>query len=342
VSWPHLIAFASHELLAPALWVALRDKDLVSELPNASAEYLRRTHAVNRVRNDRIMTELKEIIQQLNDAGIEPVLLKGAIDLVASRYSDSAARVLRDLDIFVLKPQHERALAILKSIGYEATADWLQTYFSELNRPGTISPVDLHWYVSAQRDILPPGEATHASMAMTAGNLRFRILSPGHQIVHNILHSEIQDGGSAVGFIWMRQLVDLVAICSHYEELLDWSLIRDRFSHHGLERVLHARLYMAHRLLGLRMPPEVRPTLAARMHYERCVAQLRWRWPLAIGRLLATIGSQFDARVIDLIYDSGNNRLRIGRDRVRHAVRLVGHHGWNLGPVLRKRRMKFQ
>jgi len=342
VSCSQLIAFASHELLAPALWVALRDKELVSELPRASAEFLRRAHAVNRVRNDRMTSELEEVIRHLNQDGIEPVLLKGAIDLVASRYPDPAARMLRDLDIFVLRPQHDRVRAILGSIGYTATADWLQTYFSELNRPGAIAPIDLHWYVSAQRDILPPEEATNASLTTTTGNLRFRILSPDHQIVHNVLHSEIQDGGSAVGFIWIRQLVDLVAICSHYQELLDWSMIRDRFSRHGLEGVLVARLYMAHRLLGLQMPPGIRPTTAARMHYQRCLAQLRWRWPLRIGRLWATIGGQFDARVIDLIYDSGSNRLRLGRDRVRHAIRLVGRHRWNLGDVVRKRRMKFQ
>lgn len=344
VSWPELISFANHELLAPALWVALRDKELVSELSDGTAEYLRRVHAVNRVRNDRIRTELKEVIRALNEDGIEPVLLKGAIDLVASRYSDPAARILRDLDIFVPQPQHTRVLAILSSIGYQATADWLQTYFTELSRPGSIAPIDLHWYVSAQRNVLPPEEALQNSTTMTAGDLRFSILSPGHQIVHNILHSEMQDRGSAVGFVWLRQLLDLVAICGlyRYEEGLDWSRIRDRFSRHGLEAAFVARLYMAHRLLDLPMPPGIRPTLAARLHYQRCLGQLRWSWPLALGRLWATIGSQFDGRVMDLIYNSGDNPLRLGRDRVRHAIRLVGHHGWNLRHVIRKRRMKFQ
>jgi hypothetical protein len=278
----------------------------------------------------------------LNEAGIEPVLLKGAIDLVASRYSDPGARILRDLDIFVLRPHHARVLAILSSIGYQVTADWLQTYFSELSRPGSVAPLDLHWYVSAQRDILPPEEAYHSSILMTAGDLRFRILSPEHQIVHNVFHSELQDRGSAVGFVWLRQLLDLVAICRHYEEGLDWSRIRDRFSRHGLEGVLVARSYMAHRLLDLPMPSGIRSTPAARLHYERCLGQLRWRWPLALGRLRATIGSQFDARLMDLIYSSGTNRLRLGRDRVRHAIRLVSHHGWNLRHVIKKRRMKFQ
>lgn len=342
VSWPELIAFANHELLAPALWVALRDKELVSELSDGTAEYLRRVHAVNRVRNDRIRTELKEVIRALNEDGIEPVLLKGAIDLVASRYSDPAARILRDLDIFVLQPQHTRVLAILSSIGYQATADWLQTYFTELSRPGSSAPIDLHWYVSAQRDILPPEEALHGSLAMTAGDLRFRILSPEHQIVHNVLHSELQDGGSAAGFVWLRQLLDLVAICRHYGERLDWSRIRDRFARHGLESVLLARLYLANRLLDLPMPPGIRPTLAARLHYQRCLGQLRWRWPMVLGRSWATIGSQFDARLIDLIYGSSTNRLRLSRDRVLHAIRLVKHHGWNLRNVIKKRRMKFQ
>jgi hypothetical protein len=342
VPWPDLLALASHELLAPCLWITLRDKELVNELPKSSAEYLRRAHAVNRVRNDRIKSELEEVIRRLNAADIEPVLLKGAIDLFSSRYSDPAARVLRDVDLLVPRAQHDRARATLGAIGYNATADWLETYFCELTRPGAIAPVDLHWYVSAQRDLLPPEDAIHDSKRTKSGDLRFRILSPDHQIVHNVLHSELQDGGNAVGFIWIRQLVDLVAICAQYEDQLDWSLIHARFSQHGLERVLVARLYMAHKLLGLKMPPGITPTLAARTHYQRSLGQLRWDWPLAIGRLWATGSSQFDARVIDLIYDSGTNKLRLARDRVRHAVRLIAHHGWNLTDVVRKRRMKFQ
>lgn len=342
VPWRELLVLASHELLAPCLWVALRDKELVNDLPRSSAEYLRRAHAVNRVRNERIKSQLEEVIRHLNEADIEPVLLKGAINLFASRYSDPAARVLRDLDILVPRAKHERVRAILGAIGYNASADWLETYFCELTRPGAIAPIDLHWYVSAQRDLLPPQEAIHGSTPATSGDLRFRILSPDHQIVHNVLHSELQDGGNAVGFIWIRQLVDLFAICTHYEDQIDWSKIRDRFSQHGLERVLIARLYMAHKLLGLTMPPGIHPTLAARAHYQRSLGQLRWDWPLAVGRLWATVGSQFDARVIDLIYESGNNQLRLGRDRVRHAIRLIGRHRWNLTDVIRKRRMKFQ
>lgn len=340
--WAELVAFANHELLTPALWVALCDKELASELPDGTARYLRRTHAVNRVRNERLWTELKAIIAALNEKGIEPVLLKGAIDLAGTRYSDSATRIMRDLDILVMQPSCATVFAILNSIGYHANNDWLQTYFSEFSRPGSIAAVDLHWYVSAQRDILPPEEAHHSSVATTSGNLRFRILSPEHQIVHNVLHSELQDGGSMVGFVWLRQLLELVAICRHYEEGLDWDEIRRRFSRRGLDSVLVARLYMAHRLLGLAMPPGIRPTLAARMHYQRCLAQLRWRSPMTLVRICATIGSQFDARLMDLIYDSGTNRMRIGRDRVRHALRLVGHHGLNLGQVIRKRRTKFE
>ncbi|MDN5939810.1 MAG: nucleotidyltransferase family protein, partial [Salinisphaera sp.] len=92
--WPQLIAFASRELLAPALWVALCDQGLQGDPPAASADYLRRAHAVNAVRNTRIACELEGIIRTLNAVDIEPVLLKGAVDLVAPRYPDPAARIL--------------------------------------------------------------------------------------------------------------------------------------------------------------------------------------------------------------------------------------------------------
>ena len=314
-------------------------------MPDEPAARLRRAHAVNRVRNDRIRNELEAVIRCLNRADIEPVLLKGAVDLFIRRYSDPAARILRDLDLLVLKIHHHRAVEALACLGYRVVprdADWFVTYSTDLTRAGSMVPVDLQWFVSAQRDVLAPEDAWRSAVVHRTGDLGFRILAPEHQIVHNLLHSELQDRGDDVGFVWLRQLLDFVALCRLHGETIDWSWIRSRFAGRGLERLPVARLYMAERLLGMPMPPAVRPTLTARLHYRRCLAQLRWRWPMALGRLWATLTSPLDARLLDVVYGSGGGRLGLARVRVRHGLRLLGHYRGNLRGIVRKRRAKFE
>ena len=107
--WPQLVDFANKELLAPTLWAALARKGVTGEVPTDSAGRLHRAHALNCIRNERIRSELAEVLRCLNAVGIVPVLLKGAVDLHISRYSDPAARVLRDRAL--LRPEFDQPRA---------------------------------------------------------------------------------------------------------------------------------------------------------------------------------------------------------------------------------------
>lgn len=340
--WPQIVDFANRELLAPALWAALTQKTATAEVPAESAGRLHRAHALNGIRNERFRGELDGILRCLNAVGIVPGLLKGAVDLHISRYSDPAARVLRDLDLLVRKTDHQRAVAALAALGYrvkEREAGWL-THSNDLIRKGAMMPVDLHWFIGGQRDILSPEEAWADSVIHRVGDVQFRALSAEHQIVHNLLHSELEDQGS-FGFVWPRQLLDLAALCRLHQGSIDWVKVHDCFARRGLERVPVARLYLANQLLGLPLPPGVRPTLAARLHYVRCLTQLRWRWAMVLAQFAATILSPLDPRLLDVIYGVGGGRGELARVRIRHGLRLLSHYGSNLPQVFRNRRRKF-
>jgi Uncharacterised nucleotidyltransferase len=95
------VDLANQELLAPTPWSRLRAEGLGEALPPEAAAYLCRSHAVNTVRNKRIKAQLADAVRALNARGVEPVLLKGAVDLFVSRYGDPGARILRDDNIFV-------------------------------------------------------------------------------------------------------------------------------------------------------------------------------------------------------------------------------------------------
>ena len=341
--WSQVVDFANRELLAPALWVALSGKGLSGDLPPEAADRLRRAHLLNRVRHERTRDELLSILRALNAVGIVPVLLKGAVALFVGRYADPAARVLRDLDLLVPKPGHDRALATLHDMGYrlkDREAAWV-TYSSDLVRAGAMAPVDLQWFISGQRDVLSPEDAWRDSLVYREHGVEFRTLSVEHQLVHNLLHSEVQDRGGDVGFVWLRQLLDFVALCRLHEGTIDWSSINHCFARRGLGCMPVKRLYMAQQLLGLPLPQGLRPTLAARFHYARCLTQLRWRWSMGLAGLAAAGLSSLDSRLLDLIYDVGQGRRALAGVRVRHGLRLLEHYGTSLPEIIRNRRKKF-
>ncbi len=341
--WKEILALADRELLTPSLWVRLRDREWAEDLPREVGLQLRRRHAVNLIRNDRMRGELERVIGRLNEAAIEPVVLKGGVDLLLGRYPDPGARVTRDFDILVARADVERAAAALAGLGYSPVPREAAfvTYYVELAAPGRVAPIDLQWYVSSQRDVLSPDEALAASLPATARAMRFRTLSPNHQIIHNVLHSELQDRGSDIGLVWLRQLFDLAVLGQGYDGALDWRQVQDHFARRGLGAVLRNRLYLANRLLGLAPPAGFEPSIGARLHYRRCLAQLRWGWAREISRTWATLTSPFDARLLDVIYACGTSPWRIGLVRVWHFGRLLATHARNPRETIQRRKLKF-
>jgi hypothetical protein len=342
--WREISTLANQELLAPTLWARLRAKDLAEALPFEVAAYLRRAHAVNTVRNERIKAQLVDAIQALNALHIEPVLLKGSVDLFISRYDDPGARILRDVDLFIRLQEIERARAALVAAGYRELpreSGKFVTYGVEFTRSGAVVPCDVQWYISGQRGVLPPEEAFRHSVRHQQNGLCFRTLCANHQIVHNLLHSELQDRGADLGFVWLRQLLDLAALCRQLGDQIAWKEVQDHFVRLRMPRLLSKRLYMAHQLLGMPMPAGIKPTLAARLHYHRCIGQLRWDWLTKAMRFWATMTSPIDPRLLDLLYDSGPSGRWDPILQVRHAARLLHRHRNNLRGVIRKRHMKF-
>lgn len=342
--WPDFLSILHHELLAPTLWVRLREKGLADALPPEVAATLRRGHAVNAARNARIRQELVEAVRALNAVGIEPVVLKGGVDLVVPRYADSGTRILRDIDLFVPRTELSSAVGGLEAIGFveaprEATK--FVTYYADLTRKGNLLGIDLQFYISGQRDLLTPEEVSAHATRHEVDGVSLLVPSPEHQVIHNLLHSEVQDRGGDVGFLWLRQLLDLVALWQLYENALDWVAVQQHFASRGFPRLVPKRLYLAQQLLHVPMPAAIAPTVTARLHYHRCLLQLRWRWLERASALRATLASALDPRMVDVMYDAGPRGWRNSLNRILHGMRLWGRHRGGVRGIIAKRLAKF-
>ena len=137
IDWKRVVGHASAELVLPALAAALKDLDLLGALDQELAGFLELVHDANIERNGELRAELTIAVGVLNRAGIEPVLLKGAIRLATGLYPDDGWRMLRDLDLLVPQGRLAEATRALQDAGYARCGPG-----GEFRRPGGACQID--------------------------------------------------------------------------------------------------------------------------------------------------------------------------------------------------------
>ena len=121
--WDTVVQEANRHLVAPALYACFRDRGLLGLIPAEVENYLRFLHGLNEERNRRLKQQAIEILSALNEAGIEPLLIKGSALLMIIPEHRLGTRMISDLDLVVDKGAVERSVARLLSIGYQTLPD---------------------------------------------------------------------------------------------------------------------------------------------------------------------------------------------------------------------------
>ncbi len=107
---------------------------------------------------------------KLTEAGIASVTLKGPA-LSETLYGDAGRRPSSDVDILVRREQLHDAVAVVRSLGYCAPLDMVDSrgmpllHFALAHERGTLPPIELHWRVhwyeerfAGERLLPPPAE----------------------------------------------------------------------------------------------------------------------------------------------------------------------------------------
>jgi hypothetical protein len=296
--WDQTVDIAAREEVLPTLAGKL------SCPPDVSA-FFEGVQELNRERNRQLLTEVETLALLLNQAGIEPVLLKGSAYLATGVYSDPADRWLQDIDFLVSPAQSRDAFEIVQAIGYEPyipnPTALIHHHHPVLTRPHRV-PVEIHHSLgeSACRAILTEGEVVNSSAGFRLGRAEVRIPSAEHLMTHLILHSQLSHG--SYGRIWpsLRTMLDLVLLRRRFN--VDWDEIRQRFRGRGNTALLNLYLLQIEKTLGI-PPPFPISGGGVRWLYRRAM----WREP----RL----------RYVDPVYTVS----RVLLPRLRLALRLLKH-----------------
>jgi hypothetical protein len=214
-----------------------------------------------------------------------------------------------------------RAREALGQIGYSVARRYPMGChaYADLTRPGDPGPVALQVELLDAKYVLPAREVWQRARAIRHGGIEFFIPAPDDCVLHALLHAQIHYPGNYYrGVVELRQLHAFATLTRHFGSVLDWAFIARRMSRHRLDTPLESYLLAGERLLGLRWPLSVPPSLRAELHYRRCATQLRFPALAAMVAPWANIRTGFAAHRMDALYH-GSGPLRL----TRHAVQFA-------------------
>lgn len=252
--WLGVIALANHTLLTPALVASLARTGQLGRLPEDVGQYLQFIHGCNRERNLRLRRQLDEAIATLNEGGIIPTLLKGAVPLFLSPSGRGPDRIMTDLDLAVEADQEEAARACLARLGYAEAM-----FGPGMARPQDVGPLELRPYRGIDGE--PP------RLARRHG-LWAKIPAPKSRALHWIMHDLIKEGDYWRGRTDFRHLYDLAQLAERHK--LDWAALRACLPDQSARNAFDTQLLTLSHFFGVRIPARyARRPLVRFQHWRR-------------------------------------------------------------------------
>lgn len=321
--WTAPLALANTHFLAPALYVNLSNGGAPADLPAEVRAYLELLYQSNRERNLALRRQACELVRALNDAAIEPMLLKGGGALFLDLYRDPAARMFRDLDILVPKGAADKALDTLYALGYRIATMYPPGHhaYADFVREGDPGAVDLHFELIDAPYLFSAREVWQRARPISEEGIEFFVPSPTDHLLHNVLHAQIQYLGNFYrGTLELRQLHEFATMVRHYGATIDWAFVTRRMAQHRLVVPLQSYTLAAQRLLALPWPLPIPPSHAAMFHYRRCVTQLCLPLLERLGIPWGNLRGAFAWHRMDALYrGTGSLPARL----VRHALQYM-------------------
>jgi hypothetical protein len=225
VPWALAIEAADRHMVAPALGWCIRGDVSVSADVTQCLETLLE---LNRQRNAVIQRALDAGVASLNDAGIVPMLLKGAAALTERLYPDPGMRIVGDLDLLVSDAQVADAEAALARAGFGLEAPLVSFDRDPHHRPPLLHKalrvrVDLHTrpLPDAPRQLLDASRMLAMGREEALNRRRVLLPDPHDWLAHTMAHSQIDDGHNWRGIPRLRHDAELGLIARRYPGVMD-------------------------------------------------------------------------------------------------------------------------
>jgi len=275
--WRAILTMANRALVTAQLYEALARTGAVQSLPDNVHGFLREVSERNRERNRRLARQLGEALQALNNANIEPILLKGAAVWASSGCGLDFNRIFSDLDLLVNPMEVERALDALVESGFPVLrySGKGSHAVATLGRPTDVGVIDLH-----QRPPGPLGIAQIQDVDFLCTRIswfggRARVPVPAIQILVLVLHDQFHDGDYWRGGFDLRHLIDIAEL-SRAPQPVDWLMLDALCKTSLVRNALGTQLLAVEQFLGAAMPPVFTGGRWVRFQHQRHMWQFAY------------------------------------------------------------------
>lgn len=337
--WTKVAELANQHFLVPALYVSYRGKDLLDLLEPELKNYLEEIHRLNIVRNRKIKEQVLDIANRLNSIEVEPIVLKGCSYLFPplsgstndSSLEQSGRRMIGDIDLLLPRERISESVALLADSGYRPIDGiWEMTEGSHhappLGHNDFIAAVELHADIGLLPSLryLQTEQAEARASCVPEETARVKRLSPTDQVLHNIIHSQIQDRNAYRANVPLRTLDDFCTLCTSYSDELDWKALTDSAPSLFGKFAINSYLGLAQHFLGLQLPNQnIASPTATKIAVS--LGKMAYRAP-RLTLLYNMILGAFAVLSRDMIivrYHCKENFLSINYCRLKHILHLA-------------------
>ena len=218
--WGRLIPLAEMHKVTAALPARLRDLGVWDRIPAEVAGFLDAVAELNTERNEGLALQCLTTLDQLHQADIEAIPLKGlAYNLMGLFKDEPGQRLTVDLDVLVRPEQAEKAQNVLISAGYEPAPEHdtdARQYHNlprlkpamELQLPGSI---EVHFRVGGDDvdALLPVSRVFENAQTINVSGQSVLVLSLVDLLDHAVMHSAISHGHARRRTLRLRDVIDI-------------------------------------------------------------------------------------------------------------------------------------
>lgn len=236
IQWEALLYQANLTMCTPLWYAQLKSDKLLSHLPNDLVAYLAAVYQANQERNNTLKEALINLLDRLNAASIDTLLIKGAATFCDQLFSEPGSRFMGDLDILVPLDKIEQSRKILEQLGYKEIPDkgmdlenlptderhhQLPRYYI----PETPVVVEIHFKLSyALVGRMISAKTAWKSRTQTSlMNQKTSVLCAKHKLLLNAAHALIPHREYLRGSISPLQLTEFVLLAQRYSDSINWN-----------------------------------------------------------------------------------------------------------------------
>jgi hypothetical protein len=261
------------------------------QIPSSLVDPLRVHKSAHLLANLAMTGKLFRVLAVFQQHNIEGVFVKGPV-LSLRAYDEPTARRYSDLDLIVRQRDIPRAAEVLAQIGYSSRiseeairAGKIPGEYNFRGQDGKMI-LELHTERTLRYFPLPlPVESYFQSKtAVYLDGRLIPVLSAEHEFVLISVH-----GGT---HFWERLMwISDIAAMVHNRPELNWKNVRQSAADVGAERMVRVALLLSERLLGVRVPEEMKNEVAGDSSCSRLVDKIE-NWLPYAGSAAPSIGER--------------------------------------------------